>query len=433
LTSFAQSSSRQAFDTDLLRRIGLAASQEISESIDIEDFNRHHLTHRFEWKSPGQPATLTANSKESFRFRTVFLQRSSLIPSGHNAIADTLSVVHKGFDPVKGVVKTAVLGALLVKTGTGSVLSTFSDSKVVFRPPTGFMLLLETKLGEPITADLRKGLSQITRLVGLVRMVKEQKPKLSALSLNSLSFEYHTSKGPSDGPSLSCTIELPETPSGRNTLRLHPIGTNPHSRVLSFLECHLKSEPFLFFKMLSESLPVVRALDRISSLGAASVRTRGAENYRLAYSEALATFDLSLRKRRQTLYWILTELPPPGAGMSPQERQNLLSTRPAGYAEAVKQFFAENVPGMRNMPSAAVCPTGCDIIEQRLIALDAAIRKTLENHQPHGGNAGASNKGQVMAPAVQQMRNMNAQTHMQRQQQRPQLKRPHPSDVITLD
>jgi hypothetical protein len=308
------------------------------------------------------------------------MQISSLLPEEKRGpLADTIGIFHKGFDPVKSVVQTTVLGGVAVPENIGNLLSSFSDSTLVFKPPKSFMLCLESPLGWPVEIELKKSLLQITRLASLVRVLQKQKLSPTKLTLGSISFEYYTPpQTDPENPPLSCTIILPNTPGARNTLELGPPEWNPHYRVKSHLEGILQADPSLFFKMLSETLPVMRSLRDIESKGAATVRTRAVDNFRLVYSDALTTFDLALKKRRQVPHWVLSENAAPGSTMNPLERTRFLARRPAGYQTAMKIFFTESNDKVRGLENGLACPADSGMIEQKVIALDSKLRELME-------------------------------------------------------
>lgn len=327
-------------------------------------------------------------------------------------IADVLTFHYLGFKRKYCRVVAVAKGVLRFTNDIQDFLATCKDRRVVFRPGGAFALVVECPLGESFINDLKAKLRLIIRLTTILRALKRQKLTPTEISLNSVTFTYHTPSDSSaeDAP-LTCKITIPDQHTETISISLTPDSSNPHIRVKSYLEHLLARSTDLFLQALPTTLPCLRALSRLESAGVGSIRNRSIDSFRIAYLPVPTVFDLSLKRRRNIHQWFLSELPPPGSSnqSNPQVQQAMLARRPQGYAEAMATLFVSSGAGYRGLKNMIACDM--DGVETAVDLLDSKIREIiaaggsgstapLQLPQPTGNNNSSNNNNNLMQRAA---------------------------------
>ncbi|KAF2400110.1 MED14-domain-containing protein [Trichodelitschia bisporula] len=215
------------------------------------------------------------------------------------SIADMLMLTFAGQDMEVGSIKVAVRGALPSPDKLGALLE-IHDSALALDPKGAFQITLRTPFGTSPLAPLVQHIQSLLRLRLLVDVLKQHDLEPTSLSLTHLTFTYSTS--------LTATLHLP--PSGPISLSLPP--SNPHSRIRHLLSCYL-NEPDggpRFARALLVSLPLVRALDKISTRRLApEIHVRSIDVYRIIYPALAFGVSIQARRSRDDVSWVIAESP----------------------------------------------------------------------------------------------------------------------------
>jgi hypothetical protein len=277
-----------------------------------------------------------------------------------------------------------------------------------------FLLFSEAPLGYTLGANVVGRLSRFLRLVNLLFCLRKTDLSPTKVSLSEVSFKYREFMSVEQkkerpeyarNPPNSATVTIPED-LGHLKVQLLPPNSNPNLVQIADLERHLNDDPEIFMLMLRATLPCARALSRMERLGAASIRVRACQHFRIAYQQAYTVFDLQLKPRRDTAEWLLQELPPPGstqqaaaqaaahqAGQQrPQQVPQPIQRLP-GYEDAIRTFMT--TPGTGRRPLKTTVAANNDGIEGVLDDLDDTVRGIIAKAKEMLANrAAAAQNGQ---------------------------------------
>jgi hypothetical protein len=345
---------------------------------------------------------------------------SRLIPgytSRNQPIAEVIQHHYLGSKRSGPILYAAAKGVLRSPGEFQEFLSQVKDKRVCFHPGGAFVLLLEFKFGESWIPDLKEKLRLLIRLTSILRVLKRHNFAPTYLSLDTISFEY--------APETSCTISIPNDHTDAITIKLSPATSNPHMRIKPTLELLLNSSPHVFLHTLPLTLPLLRALSRVDASGGASVRCRGADHYRLAYTNLWTVFDISLRMRRGVQEWHLSEMPPPGSS-NPQTLKQITDQKLPEQMTTISEFWNEGGEGWRGMGNVMVC--SAEGIEIAMDKLDERLKVVLALQATKAKEKAAANSSNGTANGKQP-------NQLQNGQKRPSFKNGIPSgaSVITLE
>lgn len=248
---------------------------------------------------------------------------------------DPVVLTHHGFDESSPGEDSVIFVAKAVTTRQiASDLIKYlkrDDSQaddVSFSETGAFALRMKTDFGAGLVTVLQARLRRIEQLSTYIRILRKQKAELTFASISRIVFTYHSD------PALSAEILFPSDGNGSDIqLRFQAAeggkygpNSNPHRRIQPLLQGLLKSnartgpsitdgEEYKRFAvlvtLLSQTLPLLRSLDRIESADPSSTNVRASvravNSYRLVYSHPLpkvvVEFELKPKDGRQT--WLV--------------------------------------------------------------------------------------------------------------------------------
>lgn len=266
----------------------------------------------------------------------LYVRFSSLI-KGDWAI-DVLQIAYQGLSTQDGLCRLVVLGRtkepMTQLSGTNIVEE---EKEVCFHPQTGsYAMKFTVAVGETVIAQIMEKLYRIERLIQVVRIIRSFKLNCVHVSLSRIIFRY------SNSPEISAEINLKGEDSGM-TLTLPK--NSPHIRMHQILQETLDRQGLeTVIKGLVSTLPLLISIDKIEASVISTpaehsffVLTRDLGWFRIEYTDKNHVLDCRLRRRRNKLYWYVTN--PTTINVKPERIP----------CESVKQLWYEDGDGWEGL------------------------------------------------------------------------------------
>lgn len=247
---------------------------------------------------------------------------------------------------------------------------------VAFKNLGQFAILLRTTFGEAMIPKLKARLLSIDRVSTYINVLKARNYSLTYVSLSRLAFKY-----PSDA-NLIAELSFPSTDESgdgvrtRLTFSTEDGSVNPHSRIQIPLQQFLNMAPnrdvdpqafVTFVSLLSFTLPLLRAFDRMTSIDQSSVSVtvhpHSASSYKILYRSPLprVQFLVQAREKNGKYSWHIQDV-----GATQQDRD-------PGLSAALSEIWRGQGRNWIGLKTGAVACLG--EIEELLGKVDEVVRR----------------------------------------------------------
>lgn len=258
------------------------------------------------------------------------------LPAGLNRkpfIKDTVRVAFHGVDAHTGASIVVAYGNLLIPIkALGALIPKCEDHSLVFQQSgSGFAFRLLSPVGDPVMIDLIRTLQRLDCALSIVESLRQKKMTPRSLSLSRIAFAYNPEGPPSavvhiNDSALSskqsvdpAEIALQADPLFVLRLSISFDRSTPYRRIQESLTAILNNESGdggfdSFMEILSLTLPLLRALDRITvhssrkGLLKAQVTVRSARSFRIHYPAHRYRFQITAGQHLSRIAWILRDV-----------------------------------------------------------------------------------------------------------------------------
>lgn len=260
-------------------------------------------------------------------------------------IKDTIRLAFHGIDPHEKLAIIVAYGDLSNSVKSlGTLISKWDRSLVFQERGGGFAIRFLAPAGHAIFLNLIENLQRLERVLSIIESLQRKKIELQSLSLSHITFAY----GSEDlRASININITKPVyfadmdvVGVASKTDSFFPLRLgiaidypNPHRRIQEALSTALNNNATTdagldsFFETLSLTLPLLRALDRITANPTRNgplktqVIVRNAKTFQIHYPVAKFRFQLIAGQHLNRMTWILKD----ASGMQDRPQQNQLA------------------------------------------------------------------------------------------------------------
>lgn len=261
-------------------------------------------------------------------------------------IKDTIRLAFHGIDPHENLAVIVAYGYLSISVKSLGTLISKWDRSLVFQERGGvFAIRFLAPAGHAIVLNLIENLQRLERVLSIIESLQRKKIELQSLSLSHITFAY----GFEEDLRASINVNIAKPVSfadmdvvgvASKTDSLFPLRLgiaidypNPHRRIQESLSTALNNNATTdagldsFFETLFLTLPLLRALDRITSNPShsgplkAQVTVRNAKTFQIHYPVAKLRFQLIAGQHLNRMTWILKDV----SGMQDRSHQNQLA------------------------------------------------------------------------------------------------------------
>ncbi|KAF3902458.1 hypothetical protein ABW21_db0201735 [Orbilia brochopaga] len=219
---------------------------------------------------------------------------------------------------------------------------TAAKSDVAFHPRSGtFIMQFSVSVGSIVTDAITERLHRIERLIGFITTVQKYKLTAKTVTLGKIGFIYNRK------PELSAEVSF----DGEHEMELvfDTPTANPHRRISTFLRTLLNQRGLTaVVGTLYLTLPLLAALDMIednSPEDEVFVLARSSEWYRIEYLAKNFVIDITLRMRRDALWWFIHD---------PMLRSQLQETSHHDAVQRLRHIWMQSGQGFEGLKNGLV-------------------------------------------------------------------------------